>query len=29
MSEVLFEDFQKLDLKVGKVISAEPVEGSS
>ncbi|MDI6806593.1 MAG: methionine--tRNA ligase [Candidatus Aenigmarchaeota archaeon] len=26
--EVSFKDFQKLDLKVGKVISAEPIEGS-
>ncbi|MDP2671002.1 MAG: methionine--tRNA ligase subunit beta [bacterium] len=29
MSEISFEEFQKLDLKVGKVISAEPIEGSS
>ncbi len=29
MSEVSFEDFQKIDLKVGKVISAEAVAGSS
>jgi len=29
MMEVSFEEFQKLDLRVGKIVSAEPVEGSS
>lgn len=28
MENISFEDFKKLDLRVGKVISADPVEGS-
>lgn len=29
MSEISFDEFSKTELKVGKVISAEPIEGSS
>jgi methionyl-tRNA synthetase len=29
MSELSFDEFSKIELKVGKVMSAEPIEGSS
>lgn len=28
MDTISFEDFKKLDIRIGKVISAEPVEGA-
>lgn len=28
MDEVLFDDFKKLDIRVGKVVDAESIEGS-
>ena len=28
MDTISFEDFQKLDIRIGKVVTAEPVEGA-